>query len=218
MGIAARWRCQYLNTQRLAVRHWRTRSSLPSACMPILCVGSTAAAASWMPNALWRSKTINRSTIIRHSGCLLELKCQGSRLAAQRWSPISCSRSDHAALHRPCRAVPTSRRGACSSRRRRPRSNYEPSPNNCSVTGRVLLPATPQPVARTEDQHLQQDTSQTQITVAYPSPDGQSHHHGRMRCCVLSGGGILSAVVTEYAPSTKAGFIPVFAGPRIYKD
>lgn len=80
-------------------------------------------------------------------------------------------------------------------------------------------PALPQPEARSEPiyQHLQQDTNQTQIAVAYRSLplDDPHYYHERLALNVLSGG-MASRLFTEVR--TKRGLVySVYAGPRIYK-
>jgi predicted Zn-dependent peptidase len=80
-------------------------------------------------------------------------------------------------------------------------------------------PPTPQPQARTEPlyHHLQQDTSQTQIAVAYPSlqMNDPDYYKERLALNVLSGG-MASRLFTEVR--TKRGLVyAVYAAPRIYR-
>lgn len=80
-------------------------------------------------------------------------------------------------------------------------------------------PATPMPAAQTEPryQHVQQDTNQTQIAVAYGgrSLDDPHYYHDRLALNVLSGG-MGARLFTEVRE--KRGLVySVFAGPRIYK-
>lgn len=80
-------------------------------------------------------------------------------------------------------------------------------------------PALPQPQGRTQPyyQHMQQDTNQMQIAVAYKSLplDDPYYYHERLALNVLSGG-MASRLFTEVR--TKRGLVySVYAGPRIYK-
>lgn len=80
-------------------------------------------------------------------------------------------------------------------------------------------PDLPQPSARVEPmyQHLQKDTAQTQIAVAYPSvPLGEeNYYHERLALNVLSGG-MASRLFTEVR--TKRGLVyAVYAAPRVYR-
>jgi predicted Zn-dependent peptidase len=80
-------------------------------------------------------------------------------------------------------------------------------------------PAIQTPQARTQPhyQHLQQDTNQTQIAVAYPSRslDDEHYYHERLALNILSGG-MASRLFTEVR--TKRGLVyTVFAAPRVFK-
>ncbi len=80
-------------------------------------------------------------------------------------------------------------------------------------------PPTPQPQSRTVPmyQHLQQETSQTQIAVAYPSLplDDENYYKERLALNVLSGG-MASRLFTEVR--TKRGLVyAVYAAPRVYR-
>lgn len=80
-------------------------------------------------------------------------------------------------------------------------------------------PALPKPQVRTEPlyQHLEQDTAQTQIAVAYGSLplDDSDYYHERLALNVLSGG-MGARLFTEVRE--KRGLVySVFAGPRIHK-
>lgn len=80
-------------------------------------------------------------------------------------------------------------------------------------------PAPPQPQLRAEPlyHHLQQETAQTQIAIAYPSlPLGDPHYyHERMALGVLSGS-MASRLFTEVR--IKRGLVyAVYATPRLYK-
>jgi len=80
-------------------------------------------------------------------------------------------------------------------------------------------PQTPQPQQRMEPlyQHLQQDTSQTQIAVAYPSlPLGDENYYKERLALNILSGGMASRLFTEVR--TKRGLVyAVYAAPRVYR-